>query len=307
MAAIDAKAKGATVEVVVAKADLPKGTKLTSTNMAVRNVPVDFAHSVAVTPNQYDRVDNQILAYPVKAGEMIIWGLIEGKKVPTFSARVENGRRAMTVPVDEINSISGLLEPGDTIDLIVTMDKKGKNQKSKKITFPLLQSVQVIATGQRSVDDPKSGERRQYSTVTLDTAPADSQRIIVARETGKLTALLRNPQDKATLAINGRDIDSILGIGGNDQSDNEKTLLEVPVLVGGRGGKFPPEGLALGQYIQTKVVMQNQAVGPANVDLQRLLGAQAASTESDSTTDAPVKPLPPPIPVSNGANPSGNK
>jgi pilus assembly protein CpaB len=304
MAAIDAKSKGATVPVVVAKADLPKGTKLTSANMAVRNVPVDYAHSVAVTPNQYDRVDNQILAYPVKAGEMIIWGLIEGKKVPTFSARVENGRRAMTVPVDEINSISGLLEPGDIIDLIVTMDQKGKNQKGKKITFPLLQSVQVIATGQRSVDDPKSGERRQYSTVTLDTTPADSQRIIVARETGKLTALLRNPQDKTPLVNNRLDIDTLLGLNGGDQTDIEKTLLEVPVLIGGRGGKFPPEGLALGQYIQTKVVLQNQTTVPVNVDLPRQVNTQAAAPEADNTTPVASKPLPSPVPVITGANPA---
>jgi pilus assembly protein CpaB len=302
MAAIDAKSRGETVDIVVAKADLPKGTKLTSETMAVRKVPRDYAHSAAVTPNQFDRVDNQILAYPVKAGEMIIWGLIEGKKVPTFSARVENGRRAMTVPVDEINSISGLLEPGDIIDLMVTMEQKGKNQKSKKITFPLLQSVQVIATGQRSVDDPKSGERRQYSTVTLDTSPADANRVIVARETGKITALLRNPQDKAPLANTGRDIDKLLGLKDGDQlADGEKTLLEVPVLYGGRGSKFPPEGLLLGQYIQTKVTL---TPNPQAADTSKQPNAAAIAAEAEAALAAVSKALPTPVPVITGANPN---
>jgi pilus assembly protein CpaB len=250
MAEIESRAKGKTVPIVVAKHDLAKGAKLSTDNVAIREVPQDFAHSVAVNPTQFERLEGQALAYPVKRGEMILWGLIEGKKVPTFSARVEAGRRAMTVPVDEINSISGMLEPGDVIDLMVTVE-----QKSKKITFPLLQSVQVMATGQRAVDDPKSGERRSYSTVTLDTTPEQAQNVIVAREAGKITALLRNPQDKQPMPNAGADLAALLGIGGAPVSlagDDR----QVPVLYGGGSGKLPPEGLKLGQYPATPVPSQ---------------------------------------------------
>ena len=242
MEAIEARAKGKMVNVVVAKRDLSRGTKLSADSVAVRAIPVDYAQSLAVTPDAFDRVDGQVLAYPVKAGEMILWGLMEGKKVPTFSSRVETGHRAMTVPVDEINSISGLLEPGDIVDLIATIDKKGK-----KTTFPLLQNVQVIATGQRSVDDPKSGQRREYSTVTFDITPEQAQNVIVARDLGKITALLRNPQDKQTFGKEW-DVAALLGLkdaAKNGGADDR----QVPVLYGGRGNKIPPEGLKLGQYV----------------------------------------------------------
>jgi len=112
MEAIEARGKGKMVNVVVAKRDLSRGAKLSEDSVAVRAIPADYAQSLAVTPDAFDRIDGQVLAYPVKSGEMILWGLMEGKKVPTFSTRVETGHRAMTVPVDEINSISGLLEPG---------------------------------------------------------------------------------------------------------------------------------------------------------------------------------------------------
>src|SRR5690606_18918337 len=134
------------------------------------------------------------VAFDVKAGEMLMWSQMEGEKVPTFSTRIEAGRRAITVAVDEINSISGLLEPGDLIDLLVTVDQQGE-----KVTVPLLQGVRVMATGQRSVDDPKSGERRMYSTVTLNTDPLQAQNVVLAREAGRITALLRNPQDSTPL------------------------------------------------------------------------------------------------------------
>lgn len=192
--AIEARANVRKVAVVVAKGDLPKGAQLSTATVAVRQIPAEFAHSGAVAPDSFERIDGQTLAYPVKGGEMILWGLLEAQKAPTFSARVAEGRRAITVPVDEINSISGMIEPGDVIDLVFTVDHSGRKRSA-----PLLQGVQVMATGQRVVDDPLSGERRQFSTVTLDTTPAQARDLIVARESGKLTALLRNPQDQQGL------------------------------------------------------------------------------------------------------------
>ncbi|MGH8806352.1 MAG: Flp pilus assembly protein CpaB [Noviherbaspirillum sp.] len=244
MAAIEARARGETVPVVVAKSDLPKGATLSTENVAIRPVPKDFAHSVAVTPEQFGRIEGQALAYPVKGGEMILWGLMESKKAPTFSARVETGHRAMTVPVDEINSISGMVEPGDIIDLLVTIDRK-----SKKITFPLLQSAQVMATGQRSVDDPKSGERRSYSTVTLDTTPEQAQHVIAAREMGRITALLRNPQDKRPMPNAHGDVAVLLGLK-DDAGGIAGEERQIPVLYGGGSGKLPAEGLQLGRYAE---------------------------------------------------------
>jgi pilus assembly protein CpaB len=243
MQEIEQRAKGKMVNVVVAKGDIQKGSKLSSLNLAVRPIPVEFAHSVAISPESFDRVDGQVLAYDVKSGEMILWGLLETKKVPTFSARVESGHRAMTVPVDEINSISGMLEPGDTIDLMVSLDRKGK-----KLIFPLLQSVPVMATGQRNVDDPKSGEQKMYSTVTLNITPEEAKNVIVAREAGKLTALLRNPQDKQAINSGGLDVARALGLkGGEVGAFGDR---EVPVLYGGNGGKLPAEGMKLGDYVQ---------------------------------------------------------
>lgn len=250
VADLEAKARGKNVSIVVAKGDLPKGTKLSSENVAVRPIPTEFAHSTAITPEQFDRIEGQPLAFNVKAGEMIMWSLMQGKKVPTFSARVEAGRRAMTVPVDEINSISGMLEPGDLIDLILTVDQKGK-----KLILPLLQSVQVMATGQRSVDDPKSGERKTYSTVTLDTDLQQAQNVITAREAGRITALLRNPEDKTPLKGVPGDLAALLA--ANDKSTSgsvTKLVQQVPVLYGGGGGKTLSDGLRLGQSVQNTAV-----------------------------------------------------
>lgn len=232
MAEIDAKAKGNMTNVVVAKRDLKAGERISGDTVAIRPIPADYVHSQAIQPDNFERVAGQALAFPLKSGEMLLWSVLEAKKVPTFSKRVALGRRAITVAVDEISSISGLLEPGDLIDLILTVDKRGR-----KYSFVMQENVSVLATGQRAVDDPKSGERRSYSTVTFDTSPDEAQDIIRAREAGKLTALLRNPQDATAVAdpeISRRFLRDYAG-----------DATQVPVLYGGKAASFTPEALHL--------------------------------------------------------------
>jgi len=235
--AIEARAKHDTADIVVAKTEIAAGTKLGRENLAVRKVPVDFAQSGAVRPEDFARIDGKAIAYDVKSGEMIMWSQMESQRAPTFSARLAPGQRAITVVVDEINSISGMLEPGDLIDLMFSVDQTGQ-----KTVLPLLQSVQVMATGQRVVDDLKSGEKTQFATVTLNTTPEQAKDIIIARETGKLTALLRNPNDKEPIGKKSLDLASLFG-GRHVAAQHVQE--GVPVLYGGNSAKFSPDALRL--------------------------------------------------------------
>lgn len=240
MEAIEAHGKANLINVVVAKVNLRKGDVVSRDTVAIRGIPMEFAQSSALLPTEFMAFDGKSLVNDIMAGEMVMRSMLASAAKPTFSARVEAGRRAITVPVDEINSISGLLEPGDLIDLMLTI-----HQQEKKFTFPVLQAVKVMATGQRSVDDPKSGERRQYSTVTLDTTLQQAQSVIAAREAGKMTALLRNPLDTQVIKGIDRNVASALGLSGQIAGASAHGLLQVPVLYGGRNPKLPPDGLQL--------------------------------------------------------------
>jgi pilus assembly protein CpaB len=239
VAAIEARSHQETVDVVVAKTEITAGTTLSRQNLAVRQVPVDFAQSGAVRPEDFARIDGKAIAYNLRSGEMIMWSQMQTERAPTFSARLAPGRRAITVVVDEINSISGMLEPGDLIDLMFAVDQNGQ-----KVVLPLLQSVQVMATGQRVADDPQSGERTQFATVTLNTTPEQAKNIIIARETGKLTALLRNPNDKEPIGNKSLDMAALFG-GRLVAHRDAPSMRGVPVLYGGSGAKLPPDALQL--------------------------------------------------------------
>jgi pilus assembly protein CpaB len=227
MAEIDARANEVdTVQVVVAKASLPAGASITADAVAVREIPRIWAHSGAITPDQYSRAESLALAYPAAAGEPILWAQLEGRRAPTFSARLQSGQRAVTVPVDEISSLSGMVEPGDRIDIVVSARNETRN-----FTFTLLQNVAVLATGSHA--DPEArdaqGQARSYTTITLDTSPEDAKRVIAAREVGRVTALLRAPGDIAAVSGAITDARKLLGLPAGDGYG----ISAVPVIYGG--------------------------------------------------------------------------
>lgn len=301
LADIEARSQGKTVNIIVAKRDLLRGESLSSDNVAIRAIPADYAQSGSVFPEQFGSIEGEAIGFDLKAGEMLMWSQMEEKKVPTFSTRIESGRRAITVAVDEINSISGLLEPGDLIDLLVTVDQQGK-----KLTVPLIQSVRVMATGQRSVDDPQSGEKRLYSTVTLNTDPRQAQTVVVAREAGRLTALLRNPQDVTPLQGMQGDLASILGQTNAPvaaTATGQIALPAVPVLYGGTSGGIPPEGLYLGQYPKARSLEQQARTSEAALATAALADiAQRVANTQSSPTSAPSEAAPKEVPVVKGGS-----
>ena len=216
----------AMVKVVVAKKSLEKGMTLSIENMATREVPQVWAHSGTITPDQFSRAEGAVLAYPASEGEPVIWAQLVSQKVTTFSAKLDAGRRAVTVPVDEISSISGMVEPDDLIDIVVSMQKDSHN-----FTFTLLQSVRVLATGTKVSQSTKDDEGRPitYTTVTLDTSPEDAKRLIAAREIGRVTALLRAPGDISNVSTSRANAEDLLGLG----SQVSYGLSSVPVIYGG--------------------------------------------------------------------------
>jgi len=227
VAEIEARERNkAMVQVVVAKTDLAKGSVLAAQNMAVRSVPQEWTHSASITPDQFGRAEGSALAYAASAGEPVIWSQLEGHRVPTFSARLTQGRRAVTVPVDEISSLSGMVEPGDLIDIVVSI----KNDK-KNFTFTLLQSVTVLATGTKAsqAENEAEGRSRTFSTITLDTSPEDAKRVIAAREVGRVTALLRAPSDDSRISRERTDAMALLGLA----TGSATSASTVPVIYGG--------------------------------------------------------------------------
>ncbi|MFC3457509.1 Flp pilus assembly protein CpaB [Massilia haematophila] len=207
-----------TRKVMVAKVEVPAGTMLSEENLAVRAIPERYLASTALGPDELDMVRGQKLVVALKPGDPLDRAAIERGGDAALSTTVAIGERAITFPVDEISSISGMLVPGDIIDLVFTgsgttansyRQPRSENGVPKELVHvrPILQAVPVIATGkttQKRVVNTENGGQREvdvaFSTVTLTVTPQQAEQVLLAQKLGALTAVLRNPDDKQVLA-----------------------------------------------------------------------------------------------------------
>jgi pilus assembly protein CpaB len=184
------------VLVVVAKADLAAGSEIGENNMATRHVPKDYVYPETVLPGSFDSVRGQVLSKGLAKGQPLLSSYLAGGGVTGLSDKVKDGRRAVTINVDEVSSINGMIHPGDRIDLLFS----SRASAGGGAVVPLLQNVRVLATGSQfapASDQPgKDKFGLSYGTLTLDVSPEEATRITLAREIGILTALLRGRGDE---------------------------------------------------------------------------------------------------------------
>lgn len=199
------------VELVVPKQDLLRGQVILPELLALRKFPKKYMDSNAVSDAGYKVAIGQKLNFNIDAGRPLLWAHLEGGVNPTFSGKIESGYRALTIRVDEINSISGFLQPKDNVDLLITYS--GKEVGGKKVTMPFMQNLHILATGVKTVVD-KTGKAagKRYNTITVQVTPEEAKKIILAQDVGKVTATLRNPDDSVPMNLSAMTVNDLLGI-----------------------------------------------------------------------------------------------
>ena len=199
----------ATVAVVVPGRSLERGEIVTSEDLLLRQIPATFVDSNTVTEENVAMAVGQRMDFDIDAGRPLLWAHLAGGLTPTFSGNVAPGLRAMTVRVDDINSISGFLQPGDHVDLLMSYGSRDEQR-----ILPVMQQLQVIATGiQTEADKAGNGGQRSFSNITVHVTPADAQKLTLAQQVGKLTAILRNPEDDGELGDHTLALPELLSLG----------------------------------------------------------------------------------------------
>jgi pilus assembly protein CpaB len=200
---------GRTTEVLVSTQNLPAGSTLGNT-LVKREVPIDLIDENTLTPNDFDRVSGAKLVRPLKAGYPINVSFFIDK-ARTFSEAVEDGMRAITIEVDEINSMAQMVKPGNRVDLMLLVPDKSDPDGGMEVMM-VLQNVKVLATGQSVV--PKEytdsegkkqktpgGKDQNYTNFTFEVTPQEAATIALAQNSGKIRAVLRNIEDQKPVAL----------------------------------------------------------------------------------------------------------
>lgn len=213
-----------TVDAIYAKADIPKG-KIISEDMIFTkpmtksSLPIEAATSVA-------RVIDRISAVNIKEGSIIQLDMV-GPPVAgeyTLAMKTPIGKRAISVPVDNISSLVGMIKPGDYVDVIslilLPAMVEGK-QAAQPATVPLFQNVQVLAVGsqlgrpqeaeislRRRREEP--GLKESVPLITLALSPEETNLLAFVQEQGKIRLVLRSPADAKTEVVQPANWETLL-------------------------------------------------------------------------------------------------
>jgi len=196
--------------VLVASQDILKGTKLDASVLSIRDVPASFVNVNALSPNDFDRIEGKVIIQNLGKGNMVLNSFVDEKFPEDFSDTIPLKRRAMTIQVDEVNTISGFIRPGNKIDLLVNLPAgsvgEAKKEGEMDSIFPVLENIEVLATGQDSAYEYEEKVRllrggvnanpdRNFTTLTINVTPKEAALVATAQDKGDLLALLRNRND----------------------------------------------------------------------------------------------------------------
>ena len=198
----------ATGEVVVAKADLAWGTKLTPEMLQVVNYPAG-----ALPEGYYKNVEDlkdAVLLLDLKANEVILRSkLASGKDVGSGVAAVTDPmKRAMSVKVDDVIGVSGFIKPGDHVDVMVTIEPDSKSQNP--VAKMILGNLKVLAAGMQYEKNGTEKDPKPVQVMTLEVDVEEAEKLALASTQGKLRLALRNPLNVEKVLTKGANVASLL-------------------------------------------------------------------------------------------------
>jgi pilus assembly protein CpaB len=186
-----------TQNVVVAAKDIAAGTAINDEMVKkglVKTIkwPKESIPSGAFSsPEQVIGKTNRV---KILANEPILESRLAGEGAG-LTARLEAGKRAMAVKVDEIIGVSGFIVPDDRVDVIVTTTPPGGTNQENKISKIVLQNKRVLSVAQNV--EQKEGKPQLARSITLEVSPEESEKLSLASQDGVVVLSLRGTGDAA--------------------------------------------------------------------------------------------------------------
>lgn len=197
------------VEVVVAALDVPKGTtgdRAIAGALVTRLMPAEFRPATAIT--DVEEVRGKVASSDIPAGAVVVQNTFvdHDQAVADTNARlIPDGMVAISISVDQVRGVSGLISPGDKVNLIID-DPNRPDTPTKQVLF---QNVDVLFVGRTHAPQPGQGqggataaapaESEENGLLTLAVPPVVASKIALVSDAGIHLALV--PPGNAAVPI----------------------------------------------------------------------------------------------------------
>jgi pilus assembly protein CpaB len=189
-------------KVVVAAMDIELGSKLNPQMLVTVDWPSGSTPQGAF--NDLKDLQGRVVKLSVQRGEAIL----ANKLAPIgtqggLSAVIAEGKRAMTVRVNDVVGVAGFALPGNYVDVMVNtqQDRNVKTDDNRQISKTVLEHVLVLAVAQEASRDET--KPKVVNAVTLELTPDDAEILDLARNVGNLSLVLRNQVDQTSVTTAG--------------------------------------------------------------------------------------------------------
>lgn len=195
---------GGAGRIVVAATDINLGQRLAPEMLKLIDWPAESRPKGAYF--DVEKLSGRVLKSSVLAGEPVS----EAKLAPSgtlggLSALIAEGRRAITVRVNDVVGVAGFALPGNYVDIIVSMQKDAAPgtvvQREQNISKIVLERILVLAVAQEVGRDET--KPKVVNAVTLEVTPEQAEKLDLARSVGTLSLVLRNQVDPDPVRTNG--------------------------------------------------------------------------------------------------------
>ena len=220
--------------VVVAARDIPPGTILNDEALKkglIKTTPWPKSSIPTGAFSSPQQIVGKVNRVKILANEPILESRLAGEGAG-LTVRLEAGKRALALRVDEIVGVSGFIVPDDRVDIILTTTPQGGAQDAK-ISKIVLQNKRVLSVAQST--EQKDGKPQLARSITLEVTPEEAEKLSLATSEGQIVLALRGLGDDAqltTIGSNKRDLLSLAAAprkasGGGVQPAPDKYQVEV--------------------------------------------------------------------------------
>ncbi|BAJ01069.1 Flp pilus assembly protein CpaB [Shewanella violacea] len=209
---INIKTENVRHEILVAKQLIKSGQRFSASLFEWQALNEDQLTNLVdyIDRDKFDilKFNDSVLVSSFTAGHiMSLSDFLKPEEGGFLSVSLRPGYRAVSVPVDQVTANSGLVGPGDFVDVLLLASQEQElrtrgNDTQSLYVKTIARNVRVLAFNHAVKVEQYIAAQKEYkgfipddSAVTLEVLPKQANRIILANQLGILTLVLRSNND----------------------------------------------------------------------------------------------------------------
>lgn len=211
------------VNVVFTARDIPMRTEIHTDMLAVKAIPKKAIEQMGIQAEIFMKPEETASLFskvPMVANEILRRGKLTTREEATaLSYRIPEGKRAVTVTIDEAKAVGYAIVPDDHVDVIGQFQVEEVGGQSIEQTQTVLQDVQVLEINAGNSPNQSTSTR---PVVTLAVTPEQAEVLVLTELAARIHFTLRNFRDTQEVESDGTSITDVLG------RTSAPTITEVP-------------------------------------------------------------------------------